>query len=93
MEQLSLAHSLWLVSMLQVLKAGSHRLKGTRQGRDTFRFGRSFLMTEGQHVPNTLKLNELLTFMELNSMKVPGCHLTPNKATCYMCKASSLGSR
>lgn len=49
-------------------------------GREALRFGICFLATR-QQVLNALKLNELLTFMELNLMGSPGCQLTPNKAT------------
>lgn len=37
-------------------------------------------------MPNALRLNELLSFVELNSVEVPGCHLASNKVTCVGCK-------
>lgn len=40
------------------------------------------LIREGWQVPNAPRLNELLTFMELNSVEVPRCHVASNKATC-----------
>ena len=51
-------------------------------GREAFRFGRPFLITEGQQMSIALRPDELLTFMELNSVEVPGCQVAPNKATC-----------
>lgn len=55
-------------------------------GRQALRFGICFLATEGQQVLNALKLNELLTSMQLNLMGFPGCQLTPNKATHVRCE-------
>lgn len=53
-------------------------------GREALRFGICF--ATGQQVLNALKLNELLTFMELNLMGSPACQLTPNKATYVRCE-------
>lgn len=62
--QLFLVHSVARASLLQVLRAdGDWMVLGGSQ---------VLLITEGWWVPNALRLNELLAFMELKSVEVPG---------------------
>ena len=58
-----------------------------RRGREVLRHGRSLFIIGGQQVPNVLKPNEPLTYVELNFMLVIGCQLISDKGV----KATSWG--